>query len=104
MTHLSQMNMDKHISERRRTCRYALRLRVHLYDDKTSKQQVVLLHDINFGGLYLIARLKLAINQHIEIVVPSEPDEEVRKLKAKVIRFGQHRSWGVFSYGCRILH
>lgn len=96
--------MDKRISDRRRTFRYALRIRVHLYDDKTSKQQAALLHDINFGGLYLITRFKLSINQDIEIIVPSEPDEEVRKLKAKVIRMGQHRSWGVFSYGCCILH
>ena len=29
---------------------------------------------------------------------------DVIKIRARVIRIGHHRSWGVFSYGCRILH
>ena len=97
MTHWSQMNMDKHISERRRTPR--LSIRVRLFTDKTQRQRSALLRNINYGGLYLITRFKLKINQNIEITVPTEADEEVRKIKAKVIRIGQYRSWGVFSYG-----
>ena len=96
--------MDKRISERRRTPRHDLSILLHLCDDKVKKQQNALLQNINHDGLYLITRHRLAMNQRIEIVVPTEPDVNTVKIKAKVTRIGNHRSWGEFSYGCRILH
>lgn len=96
--------MDKGISERRRTFRHDLRIHVLLCSDATRGYQKALLQNINHGGLYLITRYSLNINQKIEITIPTEPGEDMIKLRAKVIRIGDHRSWGVFSYGCRILH
>lgn len=96
--------MDKGISERRRTLRHDLRIRVQLYNNETKRYEKALLQDINHTGLYLITRRRLTLNQEIDIAVPTETDEDVIKIKAKVVRIGNHRSWGVFSYGCRILH
>ena len=95
--------MSKNISERRRTVRHDLRMPVRLRQDKTKGYQKALLHNINHVGLYLITRHRLIIDQSIEIAVPTEPDEEMVKIRAKVTRIGNHRSWGVFSYACRIL-
>ena len=103
MIELSRVNMKKNISERRRTVRHDLRMPVGLRQDETKGYQKALLHNINHVGLYLITRHRLTINQSIEIAVPTEPDEDMVKIRAKVIRIGNHRSWGVFSYGCRIL-
>ena len=96
--------MDKRVSERRRTQRHDLSIDVHVLNNKTKKQQSALLQNINHGGLYLITRYRLIINQSIEITVPTEPDVDAVKIRTKVIRIGTHRSWGEFSYGCCILH
>ncbi len=96
--------MDKRISGRRQTTRHDLNIQVRLHDDKTKRKQSALLENINHGGLYLITRHRLPMNQSIEILVPTEPDVDTVKIRARVVRIGNHRSWGVFSYGCCILY
>ena len=61
------------------------------------------LHDINETGIYLITRVRLAVNERIEIEVPSRRRKDVIRMTVKVIRPGRHRCWGLFSYGCRLL-
>ena len=95
--------MSKSISECRRTARHDLRIPVRLRQGETKGYQKALLHNINHVGFYVITSHRLTIDQSIEIVVPTELDEEMVKIRVKVIRIGSHRSWGVFSYGCRIL-
>jgi len=96
--------MNKVMYERRRTFRYELRTRVQLCNDEKNSYQNAHLENLNYTGMYLITRSKLAINQKIEIAIPGDPEEETIKIRAKVVRLGNHRSWGLFSYGCHILH
>lgn len=96
--------MDKMASERRRTLRRQLRTRVRLYNDETGNYENAHLENINYTGMYLITRRKLAMSQEVEIAIPSENHEDPLKIRAKVIRLGNHRSWGLFSYACRIIH
>ena len=96
--------MDKMTSERRRTLRRQLRIRVRLYNDETGEYENAHLENINYTGMYLITRRKLAINQGVEVLIPSETHEDPLTIKAKVIRQGNHRSWGLFSYACSIIH
>ena len=97
--------MDELQIERRETVRCELRTRVHLYVKETDKYENAHLDNINYTGLYLMTRRKLHMDQEIEIAIPPEtPDEEPLKIKARVTRFGKHRSWGLFSYACLILH
>lgn len=97
--------MDKLQIERRETVRCDLRSRVYLYIQESGKYENAHLENINYTGLYLMTRRKLKMNQEIEIAMPPEShEEEPLKIKAKVTRFGTHRSWGLFSYACLILH
>lgn len=96
--------MDKMASERRRTLRRQLRVRVRLYNDETGEYENAHLENINYTGMYLITRRKLTMNQEVEVAIPSETHEDPLKIKATVIRLGNHRSWGLFSYACSIIH
>ena len=96
--------MGKKNGERRKTRRHDLRTRVRLYNDETGRFENAHLENINYSGLYIMTRRKLNINDTVRISVPSEPDESPIKIKAKVIRLGNHRAWGLFSYACQILH
>lgn len=97
--------MDKLQIERRETVRCGLRTRVHLYIEETGGYENAHLENINYTGLYLMTRRQLTMNQEIEIAMPPEtPEEEPLKIKAQVMRVGNHRSWGLFSYACLILH
>lgn len=96
--------MGKIAYERRTAVRHELRTRVRLYNEHTQSYEDAHLKDINASGMYLITRRKLSMDQIVEVVVPCEPDEDTIKLKGQVIRLGRHRSWGMFSYACRILH
>ena len=97
--------MDELHIERRETVRCELRTRVHLYIEETDEYENAHLENINYTGLYLMTRRKLKMDQEIEIAMPpEEPGEEPLKIKAKVMRLGKHRSWGLFSYACLILH
>lgn len=98
------MTMDKIVTERRRTLRRNLRTRVRLFNEETNSYENAHLDNINYTGMYLMTRRKLAVAQDVEIAVPSEEDENPIRIKARVIRQGRHRSWGLFSYACRILH
>gem|GEM_PF-3152175 len=89
--------------ERRRTFRHDLRLRVHLYGGDRSGYQYAHLENINHTGVYLITRRRLNMNEKVEMAIPAEPEQEAIKIRVKVIRFGNHRSWGLFSYGCHII-
>lgn len=91
-------------SERRRTLRRQLRIRVRLYNDDTGEYENAHLENINYTGMYLITRRKLAMHQGVEVLIPSETHEDPLIIKAKVIRQGNHRSWGLFSYACSIIH
>ncbi len=95
--------MQKPDNDRRETARRDIRTRVRLRIDQTANYENA--HLVNLGrlGLYLMARRKLKLGQEIEIVAPSETDEDHIRIKAEVIREGHHRWWGLFSYGCRIL-
>lgn len=94
--------MDKLVSERRQAPRRNLRVRVRLYDARADAYQNAHLENISATGMYLITRRKLRINQILDIAVPSETHENPVLIKAKVVRKGNHRSWGLFSYACRI--
>ena len=96
--------MGKNNGERRKTRRHNLRTRVRLYNDETGRFENAHLENINYSGLYIMTRRKLNINDTVRISVPSEPDENPIKIRAKVIRLGNHRTWGLFSYACQILH
>lgn len=96
--------MKQIASERRRTLRRDVKTRVRLYNDQTGEYENAHLSNINYNGLYLMTRRKLRMAQEIEIAVPSESDADCIKIKAKVMRVGRHRSWGLFSYACHILH
>ena len=96
--------MDKMTSERRRTLRRQLQIRVRLYNNETGKYENAHLENINYTGMYLITRRKLAMNQKVEVAIPGETHEDPLTIKAKVIRQGNHRSWGLFSYACSIIH
>ena len=96
--------MGKNKGERRKTRRHNLRTRVRLYNDETGRFEDAHLENINYSGLYIMTRRKLSISDTVRISVPSEPDENPIKIKAKVIRLGHHRAWGLFSYACQILH
>lgn len=101
----SVIAMDKIMSERRQTLRCELRTRVHLYIDETDDYENAHLENINYTGIYLMTRRKLAMNQEVEIAMPPDNTmDEPLKIKAKVMRYGKHRAWGLFSYACRILH
>ena len=96
--------MDRIVTERRRTLRRNLRTRVRLFNKETNRYENAHLQNISYTGMYLMTRRKLALQQVVEIAVPSEADENPIRIKARVIRRGKHRSWGLFSYACRILH
>ena len=97
--------MDKLTIERRQTLRCELRTRVYLYLDDTECYENAHLENINYTGIYLMTRQKLVIDQEVEIAMPPDNTmDEPLKIKAKVMRYGKHRSWGLFSYACRILH
>ena len=97
--------MDKLQIERRETVRCELRTRVYLYGERNNEYENAHLENINYTGLYLMTRRKLKMDQEIEIAMPPEaPDEEPLRIKARVMRYGKHRSWGLFSYACLILH
>lgn len=98
------MSMDKIVTERRKTLRRNLRTRVRLFNEQTNNYENAHLENINYSGIYLITRRRLALKQDVEIAVPSEVDTDSIRIKARVIRRGRHRSWGLFSYACRILH
>lgn len=98
------MAIDKIVTERRRTLRRNLRTRVRLFNEETKRYENAHLENINYTGMYLMTRRKLTIQQSVEIAVPSETDKNPITIKAKVIRQGRHRSWGLFSYACQILH
>jgi len=95
--------MQKPANERRHTIRRDIRTRVRLRNGDTNSYENAHLLNLGRWGLYLMARRKLNIGQEIEIVAPSEVDEDRIKIQAQVIRQGHHRWWGLFSYGCRIL-
>lgn len=95
--------MDKVTHERRRTFRHDLRVRVHLYDEDKSSYQNAHLENINHTGIYLMTRCRLAINQKVEIEIPADSDGDGITIRARVMRLGRHRWWGLFSYGCHIL-
>ena len=96
--------MGKDGDDRRKTLRHELRTRVHLYNHETGRYENAHLENINYSGLYIMTRRKLNIDDTVKIAIPSEPDEDPIKIEAKVIRLGEHRAWGLFSYACRILH
>ncbi len=98
--------MDKLQIERRETIRCELRTRVYLYSEPQGDEyENAHLENINYTGLYLMTRRKLKMDQEIEIAMPPEAaDTEPLKIKARVMRLGNHRSWGLFSYACLILH
>lgn len=96
--------MDKIVTERRKTLRRNLRTRVRLFNEQTNNYENAHLENINYSGIYLMTRRRLALKQDVEIAVPSEVDADSIRIKARVIRRGRHRSWGLFSYACRILH
>lgn len=79
-------------------------MRVRLYNARTDRYENASLENISYSGLYLMTRRKLKLNQDVEIAVPSESDDERLVIQARVVRKGNHRSWGLFSYACRILH
>ena len=89
--------------ERRRTLRHELRIRVQLWNSERKCFQNAHLDNINHTGIYLMTRYQLALNQNLEIAIPTEAEGDPIKIKARVTRLGNHRSWGLFSYGCRIL-
>jgi len=90
-------------NERRRAVRQNIRSRVRLRAHQAGNFENAHLVDFGQDGLYVMTRFKLNIGQEVEIAVPSEADEDHVKITAKVIRKGTHRSWGLFSYGCRLL-
>lgn len=96
--------MDKLVSERRQNHRRKVRARVRLFNDRTSEYENAHLENVSYSGMYLITRRKLNLNQTLEIAVPSDTEGDTLHIKAKVVREGSHRSWGLFSYACRILH
>ena len=96
--------MDRIARERRKNIRHELKTRVRLFNEDTGVYEDAHLKDINSSGMYLITRRRLSMHQAVEIIVPCEPEEDTVKLKGRVIRVGKHRSWGMFSYACRILH
>ena len=96
--------MDATTNERRKNTRHELRTRVQLFNERTKKYEDAYLKNINSSGMYIITRRNLRIDQIIEIVVPCKPEEDTIKLRGQVMRIGHHRSWGIFSYACRIVH
>ena len=44
------------------------------------------------------------LNEKVELEIPAILKKDVIRINAKIVRPGKHRSWGLFSYGCRILH
>ncbi len=96
--------MDDLARERRKNVRHELKTRVRLFNENTGAHEDACLENINSSGMYLITRCRLLMHQAIEIIVPCNPGEDTIKLRGRVIRIGSHRSWGVFSYACRILH
>ncbi len=96
--------MQKLNNDRRRTIRREIRTRVRLRVGDTNAYENA--HLVNLGrlGMYLMTRTRLRLGQEIEIVTPCEFDEDQIKIRARVVRQGNHRWWGLFSYGCRILH
>lgn len=96
--------MKQIATERRKTLRRDVRTRVRLLNDRTGEYENAHLSNINYTGLYLMTRRKLQLEQEVEIAVPSESDADSLTIKAIVIRVGHHRSWGLFSYACRIVH
>lgn len=97
------IGMKRTANERRRTIRRDVRARVRLYTDKTGEYENAHLTNINQSGMYVMTRRKLAVGEKIQVAVPSETDDDPLTIKAEVIRKGIHRSWGLFSYACRII-
>jgi len=71
--------------------------------DQTGDYENAYLVNLDKGGMYIMSRRKLSIGQELVIAVPSEKDDDHVEMNVKVIRYGNHRSWGLFSYGCRLL-
>lgn len=97
------MEMKKTKNERRQTLRRDIRTRVRLRSRRAGSYENAHLVNLGRGGLYLMTRSKLKMGEQVDIAVPSETDDDHIKIKVKVMRQGDHRWWGLFSYGCRLL-
>lgn len=96
--------MDDIACDRRKAVRREVNTKVQLFNEDIASYENAHLRDLSSCGMYLITRCKLLMNQSVRILVPCEPDERTIKLNGRVIRIGHHRSWGLFSYGCRLTY
>lgn len=96
--------MDDIAHNRREAVRHEVRIRIQLFNEDIGNYEKAHLRDLSVSGMYLITRRKLSLLQVVKVMVPCEPEEEIIKLEGLVIRIGHHRSWGMFSYGCRITY
>ena len=95
--------MDKVASDRRRTLRHYVRTRVRMFNDKTQSFENAHLENISPRGVYIMTRNRMAIGQEAVIAVPSETEKDCLRIRVKVVRKGNHRAWGLFSYAMQIL-
>jgi len=96
--------VEKTKNERRRATRHDVRTRVSVRLKDRGAYEHAHLMNLGRDGLYIIARRKMSVGTRIEIRIATEiAGEEDIHIQAEVIRVGSHRSWGLFSYACRVI-
>ncbi len=96
--------MQKTKNERRQAPRHDVRTRVGLRLKDHRAFEYAHLMNLGRDGLYIMARRKLSVGARIEIRIGADvPGEQDIHIQAEVIRVGNHRSWGLFSYACRVI-
>ncbi|MDH3640395.1 MAG: PilZ domain-containing protein [Gammaproteobacteria bacterium] len=95
--------MEKTKNDRRGALRHDVRTRIGLRLKGRGAYENAHLMNLGRDGLYIMARRKMSVGARIEIRIPAEsPAEDDIHIQAEVIRVGNHRYWGLFSYGCRV--